>query len=195
MHAPNQKVGTRQVNSELATAQRSRRVVGKLTPLLGQVSELAVDAGLSVDDVVHLMRLAFVAAAQPHSRLRNGRPNISQLAAATGMTRPQVAESISIIGRYEAGKSIGLRSSSRTMRVVRAWHERIRQTERSNLWTLPYAGKRSFSEIVRRSAGDITPRSMLQELRRLGWVHHSEGARHVALLLQFDGSIRDTRAT
>jgi hypothetical protein len=176
----------------LASAQRSRSVVGKMSPLLGQISELAVGAGLSVDDVVHLLQLAFVNAAQAHSRLRNGRPNISQTAAATGMTRPQVAKSIAILGKHRAGKSIEVRSNSRTLRVVRAWHSRIRRTDHKSLWTLPYAGKRSFSEIVRRSAGDVPPRAMLQELRRLGWVHHDERTRYVALLLNFDGSTRDS---
>jgi hypothetical protein len=189
------RVATRRPATGLASAQRSARAIAKLRPLIDQMSELAVGVGLSVDDVVHLIRLSFIVAAQPSSRLRNGRPNISQLAAATGMTRPQVATTLRLIKQCRTGDSIQLRSSSRTIRVARDWHERIARARNESLWTLPYSGHRSFSEIVQRSAGDIPPRAMLQELTRLGWVRHDAPANEVSLLLQFDGSVRDARGS
>jgi hypothetical protein len=195
MRARTHRVATRRTAGGLDIAQRSARGIAKLQPLIDQISEVAIGVGLSVDDVVHLIRLSFIVTARPSSRLQNGRANISQLAAATGMTRPQVAAAASLLKQCRTGKSPIIRSSSRTIRVARDWHERITRAKRESLWTLPYAGHRSFSEIVKRSAGDIPPRAMLQELTRLGWVRHDETANEVSLLLQLDGSVSDARGT
>jgi hypothetical protein len=183
------RVATDRLAPRLASARRSQRATAKLRPLLNRVAEIAIDVGLSVDDITHFIRLSFIEAAQPHSRLRNGRSNISQLAAATGMTRPQVAATVRLLNRTQAGVSIETWSNSRSIRVARKWHERIARSRRRSQWTLPYAGQKSFSEIVECSAGDVPPRAMLQELSRLGWVRYHEPANEVSLLLQFDGSI------
>jgi hypothetical protein len=174
----------------VAIARLTSATVLELVPLLGRVSARAISAGLALDDVVRLLKISFVHAALPCARLKNGRPSNARLAAATGMTRPEVTMVMRLIANTALRSLEKIRSNGRPLRVVRNWHHRISRTRSRDRWGIAFSGPNSFSEIVKESAGDIPPRAMLQELSRLGWVTNDPTRRRVTLLLKPDGRLR-----
>jgi len=89
-------------------------------------------------------------------------------AAKQGLTRKEIS---SLLGRSLKTKSLPQKSTleQRAWRVLRGWHTDPKYRERSGrLAALPFAGKqRTFSSLVRRYGGDVTPRSVLRELERI----------------------------
>lgn len=174
-------------DADLAIARETLAAVRRVQPLLKQVSQLAISSGLALDDVVHLLKLSLVETARPLSCLKNGRLSHSHLAATTGLTRPEAAAIARLLGKGKTSPFEELRSNGRPIRVVRAWHKLTRRSRGTETWTLPFSGSRSFSQLVRQSAGDVPPRAMLHELTRLRWARFDAARGAVTLLLRRDG--------
>ncbi len=192
MSSKNTRARSGRRDADLAIAVETLAAVQRLRPLLKKVAKLSLNAGLALDDVVYVLKLSLIEAARPVSCLKNGRLSHSNLAATTGLTRPEVAAITRLLGNGEASVVGNLRSKGRPIRVVRAWHALIRRPSGREPWTLPFEGHRSFCEVVRRSAGDVPPRAMLHELTRLRWVHFDAIKGTVTLLLKQDGQCNTT---
>lgn len=107
-----------------------------------------------------------VAAADIESSGR--RPSVSSIAVVTGLTRKDV----SAIWKKGGGAPASPDRYNRAARVLSAWvREETFHDGAGQPAVLPVEGAvASFTELVRRHGGDVTPRSVLDELLRVGAV-------------------------
>ena len=96
------------------------------------------------------------------------RVNVSRLSVATGLTRKEIA---SLLGRRLKERPFLSKPTleQRAWRVLCGWHSDPTYRESSGrVAALHFAGKqRTFSSLVRRYGGDVTPLSVLRELERI----------------------------
>lgn len=133
--------------------------------LLTELACALLRRGLTPKRFTELARLAFVQAAAQGSKLRNGRVNQSRVAAQTGLSRAEVS-------RLLRRDSVPMRQSSRPApveRVVNGWRtDRVFTDKQGQPRRLRISGAtRTFAGLVKKYAGDVPHRALLEELRRL----------------------------
>jgi len=140
-----------------------------LLAFLNDFSELLLRAGITAPEMGDLFRLAFVGAAANTTRLRNDRVNQAAVAAMTGLTRVEVKK---LLDQKTALPVATQLTRHWTARLVEGWRSDPDFTDRQGSPLVLFAGKgaASFSELVRRYSGDMTPRAARQELSRLGLI-------------------------
>jgi hypothetical protein len=109
---------------------------------------------------------AFVRAAAQISRCRNGRVNSSRVAVLTSLRRAEVKRLLT--AGMELDTSLSNRQP-RTQRVLAGWRTDRRYLDQHGApRKLPMRGRSgSFASLVKAFAGDVPPRAVLDELRRL----------------------------
>jgi len=124
--------------------------------------------GMSVTAVSELLRRAYVDAAEETLGVDGKKIKSSSICALTGLYRKEVVriqelppvEAATVDDRY-----------NRSARVISGWtRDEAYCTKAGRPAVLPFDGEQSFSELVRQYSGDMTPKSMLAELTRLGSV-------------------------
>jgi len=124
-------------------------------------------------------RVLLVRGLAREARLRNGRINQSQIAAATGLSRAEVKRCLNdTAGPYTSAR---LLATSKADQVILGWlHDKRYYLGPGRPATLRYAGSgASFVNLVREYGGDVPPRAMTLELTRRGLVRIS--ANHLSL--------------
>lgn len=118
-------------------------------------------------------RVLLVRGLAREAKLRNGRVNQSQIAAATGLSRAEVKRCLTEpIERYGDQRFL---ASSKAEQVILGWLNDKRYCARPGRPTvLRYSGSGvSFVNLVREFGGDVPPRAMALELKRRGLVQLS----------------------
>jgi hypothetical protein len=156
----------------IGPATTTTRGVAVLQNLLTELALVLLPRGMTPKWFSELARYAFVQAAADISRLRNGRVNHSRIAAQTGLTRADVKRLL----KQSASES-NKRGLTAVERVIEGWGTdpefAIRPGQSNQLWI---SGRRgSFAHLVKKYGGDVTHRAVLDELRRIGAVHGSDG--------------------
>ena len=148
-------------------AKRGSRSASSINALQALLKELALTLlphGMTPKRLSELTRYAFVEAAAEMSHLRNGRVNQSRVAAQTGLTRADVKRCLNISAPREVSKAP-------LQKVVDAWCNDRRYSKPGRPKRLRISGQgTTFSSLVRRSAGDLPHRAVLDELLRMGAV-------------------------
>jgi hypothetical protein len=139
-----------------------RDVDSPVLEFLTEFAQFLLAAGISSATFVYMSRVAFFTAASESAVLRNRRVNQSAVAAMTGLTRVQVRELAK-----QSGPTPGV-LRDRVHNILEGW-----MTDASFLRAdftprlLRQSGAiSSFSQLVRKYGGDVTPRAMLEELLR-----------------------------
>lgn len=136
--------------------------------VLKALAKVAMHYGMSVAAVTELLRRAYVDAAEESLGVDGKKIKSSSICALTGLYRKEVVriqelppvDSATVDDRY-----------NRSARVISGWtRDDAYCTKAGRPAVLPFDGENSFSELVRRYSGDMTPKSMLAELTRLGSV-------------------------
>jgi hypothetical protein len=139
-----------------------------LSVMLLPIARMLLRSGFGAGELIRAAKQASVKAALIEVIPLGSRVNVSRLSVATGLTRKEIS---SLLGRSLNAKSPSEKSTleQRAWRVLRGWHTDPKYRERSGrLAALPFAGKqKTFSTLVRRYGGDVTPRSVLRELERI----------------------------
>jgi hypothetical protein len=150
-----------------------------LAGLVAQVARLAVARGLPVAPVEQLLRAAFVAAASAaHPGLPEHR-KVSRIATTTGLNRREVTRLV----QQRTAPAPGKPHTSPAGQVFAHWRNQPawRGADGTPL-TLPRLGVgASFETLAQQVTRDVHPRSLLDELVRLGLVRWDEAADTVAL--------------
>lgn len=135
--------------------------------------------GVSFHSFCDLAKQAYVDVARDEFALPGRKPSISRISVLTGLTRKDVQRLLNAAAAADG--SVGERHN-RAARVVAGW---VRDADfhdsEGTPRVLPFDGPASFSELVRRHSGDVTPRAVLDELERVGTVER-EGAGSIRLL-------------
>jgi len=152
--------------------QTTIRGVQVLQELLVELAFVLLPRGMTPKRFDQLARSAFVRVAADISRLRNGRVNHSRVAAQTGLSRAEVRKLLK-----EKTLLPGHLAQTPVERVLQGWRtDREFATRAGNPKRIRISGSGvSFARLVRRYGGDVTPRAVLEELRRLGAVIDSNG--------------------
>jgi hypothetical protein len=124
--------------------------------------------GVSFHAFSDLAKQAYVDIAGDEFALPGRKPSISRISVLTGLTRKDVQRLQSSTATMDAGAAD---RHNRAARVVAGWvrdadfHEGDGKPR-----ALPFDGRGSFSDLVRRHSGDVPPRAVLDELERVGTV-------------------------
>ena len=139
-----------------------------LSIMLLPIARLLLRNGFGAGELISAAKQASVRAALIEVIPAGSRVNVSRVSVATGLTRKEVA---SLLGRTMKAKSLAARPTleQRAWRVLRGWHVDPKYRDsRGRLAALPFSGKqRTFSLLVRRYGGDVTPLSVFRELERI----------------------------
>lgn len=159
-------IGTKTTKSwnVLRTSPPARSEIEKAIEI---IAVSAINRGLGVGDISELVASAFVKVAIRLMSKRTGRPNQSQIAAATGLSRLEVRRLAA--NSHTANGKRQLRRN-KALQVLR--HIAARKTPRSKSQStikLTFSSSKSeFGVAVRKVAGDVPPAAVLKELVRLG---------------------------
>ncbi|MCL7943596.1 DUF6502 family protein [Marinobacter sp. ATCH36] len=148
--------------------------------ILRPMARLLLRNGIPFAEFAELVKRAYVDAAMEDFSDQRKKPTDSRAAVMTGLTRKEVKKQREILaGEHEGNR--GARHENRASRVVSGWvHDAAFQTSDGQPAQLPFDGPLSFSELVKRYSGDMTPRAVLEELLRVGVVA-TEGSGHLEL--------------
>jgi hypothetical protein len=132
--------------------------------------------GISFAEFADILKAVYVEVAVSDFKVEGKRSTKSRIAVITGLTRKEVSRVIEVTGTEKEGIGSNL---NRVARVLAGWHTdpdfigpygmplEIRYEEEGlSVFT--------FSKLVRRYSGDMSPRSMLDELMRVGVVLETE---------------------
>ena len=143
--------------------------------MLLPIARMLLKNSFGAGELIAAAKHAMVSAALREVIPTGSRVNVSRLSVATGLTRKEIA---SLLGRTLKPKLLSPKSTleQRAWRVLRAWHiDATYRNRTGHLMALPFAGKqKTFSELVRRYGGDVTPVSVLKELERIKLVTRTQ---------------------
>ncbi len=141
-----------------------------LSRILRPLARLLLRNGIGYGEFSELVKQAFVASALEDFSEGQRKATDSRAAVLTGLTRKEVKR----LREQSASQSdapVPASATSRAARVVSGWvQDREFQDAEGAPAMLSFDGPNSFSELVRRYSGDMTPRAVLDELVRVGVV-------------------------
>jgi len=149
-----------------------------LARVLAPAAHLAVARGLPFAAVEDLFKRAFVQAAARGASADGGVPTVSRVATATGLTRREVTRLLQHDGDEAAERP------SLATQVFTRWRGERRLRDRSGASKpLPRLGPApSFEALAQSVTRDVHPRTLLDELCRLGLARVDEATDRVHLL-------------
>jgi hypothetical protein len=163
------------VSSELTAA-----LVRMLRPLV----RLLLRRGVSLKSLYELLKWLFVDVAAEEFGPGGRHRAVSRISAMTGLTRKEVARLISL---PESRDNENKARYNRAVRVITGWRrDRDFSATRGGPAALDLKGEGpTFTELVRRYSGDMTPKAMLDELLRIGAVRILRGGRIKLMVRSF----------
>jgi hypothetical protein len=142
----------------------------QLSRILTRLAALLVRHGYGYQRVSRLTKAAYIRAAREISGRERPKISIARIAALTGLTRTEVSRLLKATQTSEASLATDL---NRATRVAYGWVTNPKYCdERLRPRPLPFIGRSSFANLVRKYSGDIPVRAMLTEMKRLGMVEH-----------------------
>lgn len=149
-------------------ASLKKSVQGAVLRLLDPLVTLLLDSGVGVGDLLSLVKVAYVQAAERRGGEDGaaGRRNVSRIAVVTGLTRGEVR---TILASGESKSRGDARQGQRAERVLSGWwSDPDFQNERGEPAVLPmYGANRSFASLCRRYSGERRTAPILDELLRV----------------------------
>jgi hypothetical protein len=142
--------------------------------LLRPLVKLLLKSGFTFNEFNNIAARLFVDVAQVDFVIEGRKQTNSRIAAITGIQRKVVARLAkqSLLPDVETPAV----SRNRAAVVLTAWLRDERFLDRKgDPEPLPFEGERSFSELVRTYSGDITPRTIADELMRLDALEEIDG--------------------
>jgi hypothetical protein len=152
-------------------AKRSAALRASLANFMTTLSEPLLAAGIQPSEFTDLVKRAFVTAAEPRCRLRNGRVNDSRVAVVTGLSRQEIARI-----RASSPYAFSERSIEPLDWILNNWASDPEFSRAGNPKALPlFAAPGGFGSLVKKHGGDVTARAVLQELISRKLVRVSNG--------------------
>lgn len=143
------------------------------------IARTMIQCGFGVGELVHAVKLAYITAAIREVLPDSRKINISRIAVATGLTRKEIALLLANGNRTGPKFKPRTLNEQRAFRVLRGWiMDPFFQKKGGGPADLePGGGRHSFSALVRRYGGDVTPTTVLRELERMNAIARRKGGR------------------
>lgn len=131
--------------------------------ILSPIARVFLKLGVGAGEFAALCKIAYVHMAAREHQSASGRINRSRIAVVTGLTRAEVAR---LLSDGSKGARTYAWHKQRAARVLEGWYSDPKFRGKSGQpRALSMRGRRqSFESLVRRYAGDIPPKAVLQEL-------------------------------
>jgi len=164
--------------------------------LLGPLIRILLRQGISYAEFSEIAKAVYVEVALKDFKVAGRKATRTRVAVMTGLTRKEVKRVIdeAVKDRYEPKSKF-----SRLGRVLVGWHT---DTDFTGPYGLPLElqyetnipSEPTFAELVRRHSGDMSPRSILDELIRVGAVRETDAGWYRVLRREYitDAQGRDT---
>ncbi len=164
--------------------------------LLGPLIRILLRQGISYAEFSEIAKAVYVEVALKDFKVAGRKATRTRVAVMTGLTRKEVKRVIdeAVKDRYEPKSKF-----SRLGRVLVGWHT---DTDFTGPYGLPLElqyetnnpGELTFAELVKRHSGDMSPRSILDELVRVGAVRETDAGWYRVLRREYitDAQGRDT---
>lgn len=128
--------------------------------------------GISYNGFADLAKWVFVDVAGKEFGVPGRKQSDSRISVVTGLTRKEVAR---VKGIDTPNDTDAEQQYNRAARVISGWLRDRRYCEQDGTPApLPFEGQKSFSELVKEYSGDMTARSILDELLRVGAVERTQ---------------------
>ncbi|WP_405233929.1 DUF6502 family protein [Lentisalinibacter salinarum] len=160
--------------------------------LLRPIARIMLRGGMTWREFADISKSVFVQVATSDYGI-GGRPtNVSRTSILTGLTRREVKRQRELLAD-QLDESLTRKTNNAT-RVLARWHQDPDFSDgQGNARELEYEeGNNSFTELLRRYAGDIPPKAMLKELLTTGAVEQAAGGRLRALHRYYMPAATDT---
>lgn len=145
-----------------------------LARILRPLARLLLRNGVPFGEFSELVKQAYVEAAFEDFRDSRRKPTDSKAAVLTGLTRKEIKR-LRELTRDESVQTISRRHINRASRVVSGWvRDKDFQDAHGEPAMLSFDGSNSFTELVKRYSGDMTPRAVMDELLRVGVVEQTD---------------------
>jgi len=151
-------------------------LLGAFRVLLGPLVRILLRQGISYAEFSEVAKAVYVEVALKDFKVAGRRTTRTRIAVITGLTRKEVKRVIdeAVREKYEPKTRF-----SRLGRVLVGWHT---DTDFTGPYGMPLElqyetnidGEPTFSELVKRHSGDMSPRSILDELIRVGAVRETD---------------------
>lgn len=165
-------------SQSLPAADGAAALKRALQAVMAPLARLCLARGLSFGDAQELLKRAYVDAAREAQVGAPGQRDISRVSAATGLTRREVTR-IS----HDAEVPAAVRPSPPTQLFTKWLASRRLRDKHGRPLALKRQGRApSFEALARSITTDVHPRSLLEELCRLGLARHDEASDTVSLL-------------
>lgn len=144
-----------------------------LVHMLRPLAKLMLKRGNSYGVFAEAAKLAFIEAAQHDLALPVRKQTVSRISTLTGLSRKEVQH---LLNQETTGINPPQHKLSRAARVISGWITDSRFSNKQHQpLPLPFEGNTiSFTQLVRDYSGDIPPRTIADELTRLGAVMVNE---------------------
>ncbi|MEM9601302.1 MAG: DUF6502 family protein [Pseudomonadota bacterium] len=151
--------------TESTSSSEPDALLTALQKLLRPLVRLLLRNGISLSDFTEIAREVYVKVAHDEFRMPGRKQSLSHVAVLTGVHRREVKK---ILNQAPLDESYPFKHN-RAARVINAWRTDP-QYSRFNK-PLPLDVKTDFATLVSLHGGDVTPRTILQELERVGAVY------------------------
>jgi hypothetical protein len=147
-----------------------------LNTLLRPLVRILLRNGVPFRSFAELLKKVYVDVAFEAFSMENRAPSVSRVSVITGLSRKEVSRVAALPGIDESASA---QRYNRAARVISGWVRDGRFNDSSgNPLELPIeGGELSFAEIVRLHSGDVPPRSVLDELVRVGTVEITDAGK------------------
>jgi hypothetical protein len=156
--------------------EQKATVLSAFRRLMRPIVKMLLRQGISFGEFAEVLKIVYVDVAAREYALPNKKISGSRIAILTGLTRKDVKR---LTDRLSSSNSPAEReiapNLNRATRVLSGWHQDPDFTGPYGVPAeLPFEGKISFSELVKRYSGDMPARAMLEELQRVNAVEKQE---------------------
>ncbi len=134
--------------------------------LLRPLARLLLHFGMSYGEFAEAAKSAFVDAAQSELLIPDKKPTASRISTITGLSRKVVH---SLLNQTEVEKIEALHKLNRAARVINGWisDPLFLDSKGKTLALTMDSGETTFSQLVKKYSGDITARTIADELLRI----------------------------
>jgi len=152
---------------DIATSRLQHTISGAVLRILRALARVLIRHGLPCDAFIDLAKRAYVDVALADFVIPGRKPSISRVSVLTGLTRKEVQR---VAEAQPDSDGEQLARHNRAARVVAGWVRDADFHADDEPRALALDGEHGFAELVRRYAGDVPPRAVLDELLRVGTV-------------------------
>ncbi len=143
----------------------SSALINALHKLMRPIVRLLLRNGIALNDFTEIAKSIYVTVAFEEFRTPGRKQSLSNVAVLTGVHRREIKKILSCPPMDEVAPF----KHNRAARVINAWRSDTQYSQYGK--PLPLDIKTDFTSLVSTYGGDVTPRTILQELERIGAVY------------------------